>query len=129
MMPGDDLITQTLDAEITQIRIDYRTSLLFSNGAELVVESPYQLAVDSHTWTLPDGAPSEVGPVLNLLHRHATKATFTNTGRLELTGEPQFTLAVEPDDRYESWQLILPDGSMHICTAEGLVSFTADQAE
>lgn len=118
-----------LDAEITQVRIDYRTSLLFSSGAELVVESPYELNVGSDSWTLPDGEPYKVAPVLQLLHRTAGEVRFTKTGRLVLSGEPSFTLRIEPDDRYESWQLLLPDGSMYICLGEGWVSFSPTETQ
>jgi len=57
-------------------------------------------------------------PVLSLRHARVTAATGNRTGSLVVTFDDGSELSVEPDPRYENWELNGP-GALHLVSPPG----------
>jgi Family of unknown function (DUF6188) len=56
--------------------------------------------------------------LLSVLNQRASEITLTG-GRLIITFETGLTVKVDPDQRYESWQISSEDGLLVACTPGG----------
>ena len=56
--------------------------------------------------------------LLSILNQRASKITLTG-GQLIISFETGLTLKVDPDQRYESWQISSDDGLLIVCTPGG----------
>lgn len=108
--------------EVSRLCLDYAVVLETLDGAELRIESPFQLSS-------PDGAQShEVCPdrldqagnaIVGLLRQRIEFAFISESGALSLrfAGGPQ--LDCEPHERFEAWTLVTAAGERMVCLPGG----------
>jgi hypothetical protein len=88
------------DASVHLIQIDFRLSLFLldpPNEATVIIETPCRLKMP--------GEPLTLAPILPFFNTTVTGVSIRSMGalRMEFSGGP--TLEVDPDSRYEAWQL------------------------
>ena len=86
---------------------------------EIFIEHPTILLTHPGQVTIahaPDG-DAVAAALLSVLNRRASEITLTS-GHLIISFETGLTLKVDPDQRYESWQISSDDELLIVCTAE-----------
>ncbi|MGE0879829.1 MAG: DUF6188 family protein [Acidimicrobiia bacterium] len=107
---------------IERICIDYAVSLQFDDGAALRLESEFSLTASSETASAMID-PAQLGGngdrILGLIRREVHEASITGSGDLALIFDHGGHLSSKPDQAYEAWSLVLPNGDTFICLPGG----------
>ena len=98
--------------DVSQILIDYRYSLRFGGGAEVVIEAPFTLRSPNGERVIDPVEISQLAPALTVLHQIVRSATATRDGRLVLVFVDGQEIEVGPIDSGENWQVLFPNGRM-----------------
>ena len=113
------------DGLVQLIQIDFRLGLFVSDAsgkAQLYVETPCRLrGIDADVLLTP-AEPSSLAPVLPLFNARVTRVAIRKTGQLKVEFGDGRTLEVDPDDKYEAWQIACSMGFMLVCSPGGNVS-------
>lgn len=110
---------------VERICIDYAVTLHFDDGAVLRLESAFSLMAPSET-ALAMIDPAQLGGkgdrILGLIRREVLEASITASGDLKLIFGHGWRLSSEPDDQYEAWSLVVPNGDTFVCLPGGRVA-------
>ena len=108
------------------IHIDFRLTLDLTDEtgtASVVVESPCCLSCPSEETLLMPSEPTSLAPILALFDASVTQVTIAKSGILTVFFEDHKFIRVNPDERYEAWQLCCPTlGLLLVCASGGDVS-------
>ena len=87
---------------------------------EILIEHPTILFTHPGQVAIAHAPDSDAvaAALLSVLNRRASEITLTS-GHLIISFETGLTLKVEPDQRYESWQISSDDGLLIVCTPGG----------
>ena len=101
-------------ARVDQVQVDFRFGLVLDNQMLIVIEgpfiaTPYGVAVPVTPETLEG-----VGAALAVIHREVSGLRAHRSGSLRVELSDGGLIEVGPGDAYESWQVVLPDGSQLI---------------
>ena len=111
---------QFSDPLVTQLKIDYRFTLLLGSGAQIVLEEPFALERDGRTEVVPSGdAPSEVAWALPLFDCRVRSVVAASSGELRVEFDEGAVVTVAVNPHYENWQVVLPDGEQWVGTPGG----------
>jgi hypothetical protein len=111
---------------VAYIHIDFRLALDLtddSGTANVVVESPCRLLHATGETLLTPSEPTSLAPILALFDAAVTAVTIGRSGKLTVCFGDQSCIRVDPDGRYEAWQVGCPPlGLLLVCQAGGEVS-------
>lgn len=103
-------------ADITFIEIEVLEND-FALG--LRIESPFKFHDGEKTYVIDLRNPPSIGPALTILNRPLKCLHITKHGTLTVLFEEPLQLVVEPQDRFESWELHDKDGYGLLCGPGG----------
>jgi hypothetical protein len=106
---------------VDQVQVDFRFSLVLDDGTLVVVESPFVATIDGVRFSVTPETLEGVGNALVVLHRDLSDLRAFRRGGLRIALADGGLIEVSPGDAYESWQVILPDGSQFIGLPGGAV--------
>ena len=99
---------------VTQCGVDYGFTLVIMDGndsLEVRIEQRFELALPSGTVRFdPAGDPTMIGPALAVLHAAVNEVIAFENGRLVVSFADGRELCVPPNEDYEPWTLVGPDG-------------------
>jgi Family of unknown function (DUF6188) len=105
----DGWTLQTTDSLVTQLRIDYRFTLMLGSGVLIAISEPFELRTNSATILIPpDDAVYEVGPALPLFNQRIVTLRAAKSGELLIEFDSGTTIRVPTNDGYENWEITLP---------------------
>ena len=110
------------EAEVTQIQLDQRLTLLLAGGAAVVIGVPCTMLRDGAPEPLHVGEPRLLSPALDLFGRSITRIDVLDTGQLHVHCGTGWSIEVPVDPSYENWELLLPDGEQLIGLPGGGIS-------
>jgi len=115
------------DREMSYIRIDHQTWLLFDQTA-IVIGCPFTMKVEGETYVLDE--QKDLGPLLDQYPDTLTTGTVDEDATLHLIFGRGWTIEVPPDPRYEAWQIKGPGKNLVVCPPDGgkLAIWTDDSA-
>ena len=120
----DGWTLQTSDSLVTQLRIDYRFTLMLGSGVFISISEPFELRSDGVPVVIPpDEAVYEVGPALRLFNQRIVTLRAANSGELSIEFDSGITIRVPTNDHYENWDITLPTSDQLIGLPGGRVSF------
>ena len=117
---------ETIDSRVQMIQIDFRLSLLISNGAGdmwVRIETAGHLASGTNATLFAPAETRSLAPVLELFNAKVDGVYVKKTGRLEVRFEDNRSIEVQPDRAYEAWQV------EYLCKDEKLVLVCAPGSE
>ncbi|MDQ3370221.1 MAG: DUF6188 family protein [Myxococcota bacterium] len=112
-------------ARVTRCIVDHAVALEFFEGELCVVvrvEGDFSILDGARVHRLSSSAPQDLGPAVGLLGQTVRSATTSAQGKLEIAFEDGRMLSVEPDERYEAWELCGPGGTRAVCMPGGEVA-------
>jgi hypothetical protein len=95
---------------IDQVQVDFRFSLVMDDGTYMVIESPFTATIDGVEIAVTPETLDGVGAALAVLHRDVSGLRASRSGALRVELADGGLIEVPPNDAYENWQVILPDG-------------------
>ena len=106
---------------ITDVSVSYVLQLSTDAGVELAVEGTLTVhAADGTARTLESDDEYGTDPGLKALRgKRFTDAAVAADGTLSLAFDDGTRLAVAPDEQYESWNAVYPDGRRVVCMERG----------
>lgn len=108
------------DPEVTQLRVDYRFSLLLGGGAVVVLEEPFELRRGARTVRVPPGDEVfEVAEALSLFNTRMEAVHARSSGELRINFDGDVEVNVPVNPMYENWQIVMPDGEQWVGTPGG----------
>lgn len=105
--------------------VDQAFALEFHEADEKAVvriEGAFSVLDQGRSHQLTPAAPMELGPAVGLFGQVVRSARASAAGRLEIAFEDGRILSVEPDARYEAWEISGPSGMRAVCTPGGAIS-------
>ena len=103
------------DPVVTQLRVDFRFSLLLGGGAEVVREGPFELRRGSRAVRVPPGdAVFEVAEALPLFNTRVEAVEAKASGELRIDFGDEVVVNVPVNPHYENWQIVMPDSEQWI---------------
>lgn len=108
---------------------EYMVEVMTDGGFELHIEGDMEIRSSrGDRWAIAlangGGSQIELGPVLR---GAITSAVVNSSGTLTLDLDSGSRLVVPPDDEFEAWTLVGPNGYRIVCMAHGeLATWTAD---
>jgi len=110
---------------VSRCFVDHAFALEFHEGEQSAVvriEGTFAIRDQGRVHRLTPSAPKELGPAVGLFGQVVRSATASTRGELEIAFEDGGVLSVQPDARYEAWEIYGPDGMRAVCTPGGEVS-------
>jgi hypothetical protein len=108
--------------EISRVCVDFAVALETADGVELRIETTFSVT-DSDGSPLLAANPGDLGEaashILGLLGRHILVAGIQDSGRLELAFSGGGRLICEPNEEFEAWTLVAPNGERIVCLPGG----------
>jgi hypothetical protein len=96
---------------VTQLKVDYRFTLLLENGVEIVIEEPFVLRDARGRATVPPGEKAyEVQAALPLFNQRVMQMRAFLDGTLRVAFDGGSEIEVPSSAAYENWQVVFPDG-------------------
>ncbi len=95
------------DAQITQIKIDFRVTLIvaeLSASGSLTIEQPFEIIERNRRTTVHPGEMLSIPPVLDLFNADVESVTIERMGRLQMKLATGAAIEVVPSQPYEAWQ-------------------------
>jgi hypothetical protein len=123
------------NSRLQMIQIDFRLSLLISNGVEdawvhIETEGKFKFSAQEAVF-VPQNTES-LAPVLRLFNTKVIGISITKVGKLEIKFERNCWLEAGPDQSYEAWQVSCSGGNedkvMLVCEPGGKVTLFRDGA-
>ena len=112
--PGHDWDLDLRNLELSYIRIDHQTCLLFGQIA-IVIGGLFTLNVEDKAYGI---TRRDLGPPLAQYPDTLTMGTVDEDGSLRLTFGRGWTIDVPPDPHYEAWQ-VGPGKNLVVCPPDG----------
>jgi len=123
------------NSRLQMIQIDFRLSLLISNGIEDVwvhIETEGKLKFSAHETVFVPQDTQSLAPVLRLFNTEVIGISITKIGTLAIKFERNCWLEAGPDQSYEAWQVSCSGGNedkvMLVCDPGGKVTLFRDDA-
>lgn len=110
---------------VSRCVVDHAFALEFHEGEQSAVvriEGTFAVVEHGRVHRISPSAPEELGPAVGLFGQVVRSATASALGRLEVAFEDGRMLSVEPDARYEAWEIHGPGGMRVVCAPGGEVS-------
>ena len=110
---------------VSRCIVDHGFTLEFHADGEKAavrIEGAFTVFDRGRSHQLSPAAPTELGPAVGLFGQVVQAARASAAGRLEITFEDGRMLYVEPDARYEAWEISGPSGMRAVCTPGGAIS-------
>ena len=110
---------------VTRCLVDHAFTLEFHDGEQSAIvriEGTFTVVDHGLVHQLTPTAPRELGPAVDLYGQVVRSATASSQGKLEIVFEDGRRLSVEPDARYEAWEMSGPGGVRAVSTPGGAVS-------
>jgi hypothetical protein len=110
---------------VSRCIVDHAFALEFHEGEQSAVvriEGTFAILDQGRVHRLTPSAPKELGPAVGLFGQVVRSATASARGELEISFEDGRVLSVQPDARYEAWEIYGPGGMRAVCTPGGEVS-------
>jgi hypothetical protein len=109
---------------VSQLVLDYRFLLRLGSGPEIVIETPFTLRRGDEVVGIDPTSVVEIAAALPVLRQIVRGATASRLGVLTLLFVGGHELEVESHERFESWQVVFPDGRLYVGRpGEGVTSF------
>lgn len=111
--------------DVSRCVVDHAFSLEFYDGGQSTVvrvEGNFMVVERGQACRLSPSEPKGLGPAVALFGQVVRSARALATGRLEVAFEDGRVMSVEPDDRYEAWELCGPGGMRAVCSPGGTLS-------
>jgi len=105
--------------------VDYAFALEFHESEQAVllrIEGSFLVSNGQYAQRLNPEEPAELGPGLALVHRVVQSARASSEGKIEISFEGGHMIAVEPDLRFEAWEICGPSGMRVVCGPGGRMS-------
>lgn len=101
--------------EIIRLAVDYAVTFIMksdSGAIEIRIGAPFLLTDPNGNEQLlvPEGDPTQLGPVLSLLHRSADYVAAFKDGHLEVLFDDGTRVSIPPEEGLEAWELSGPMG-------------------
>jgi hypothetical protein len=110
---------------VSRCIVDHAFALEFHEGehsAVVRIEGSFTVLDQGRVHRLTPTAPKDLGPAVGLFGQVVRSATASAEGKLEIAFEDGRALSVNPDARYEAWEIYGPRGMRAVCTPGGEVS-------
>jgi hypothetical protein len=108
---------------VTQLRVDYRFSLLLAGGSTIAIGEPFELADESGVSLVPPGdVVHEVTRALPLFNQRITGCRAVASGELTIRFDGGAVLRVPVNQHYENWEIALSTGEQWIGLPGGGIS-------
>ncbi len=110
---------------MSRCTVDHAFALEFHDGEQnMIVRIEGEFTVFDHgrAYRLTPSVPMELGPAVALFGQVVRAARASAEGKLEIVFEDGRTMCVEPDARYEAWEVYGPGGMRAVCTPGGALS-------
>ena len=110
---------------VSRCIVDHAFALEFHEGEQSVVvriEGSFTISHEGRVYRLTPAAPEQLGPAVGLFGRVVRSATASTRGQLVIAFEDGPVLSVEPDARYEAWEMYGADGVRAVCTPGGEIA-------
>ena len=104
--------------DISWIRIDFQTRIQM-NDLEFVIECPFQFTRNEDVLLLDPNERERLGPFLAIYPGLVSEGWVSHSGCLNLAMGDGTSIVVEPDPRYEAWQIVGPNNLLVVCTPGG----------
>jgi hypothetical protein len=121
------------NSRLQMIQIDFRVSLLISNGIEKAwvhIETAGKLKSDGQEAVFVPEDTQSLAPILRLFNTEVIGINIKKTGKLTIEFERSCVLEVAPDQSYEAWQVSCLGGNeeeiMLVCGPGGKVTLFRD---
>lgn len=113
-----------VDSVVTQLKIDYRFTLILENGVEIVIAEPFVLRETrgSEVTVPPGDKVYEVQAALPLFNQHVRQIRALESGVLQIVFDSGAEIEVPTNVSFETWQIVFPDGRMWIGSPGGGVT-------
>ena len=115
------------EGSVQLIQIDFRLGLLFreassADGARLDIGEPCYLKGPGGRVPLTPGETSTHAPILPFFNAKVIGIAIQETGHLKVEFTGNRFLEIDPNDRYEAWELGCSIGFKLICSPGGSVA-------
>jgi hypothetical protein len=114
------------ECRLVYIHIDFRLGLDLADAsgmASVIIESPCRLRTQEEDSLLIPGEPKSLSPVLGLFNAEVAAISIQRSGHLKIRFGDGLSLTVDPDEKYEAWQIGCPSiGILLVCCPGGDVS-------
>jgi hypothetical protein len=110
---------------VSRCILDYAFVLEFHEAEEkaiLRIEGMFLISSNGSSHKLTAVMPAGLGPALELFGQTVRLAAASQEGQLKIVFEDGRILSVEPDDRYEAWEMSGPRGMRVVCAPGGRIS-------
>jgi hypothetical protein len=110
---------------VSRCILDHAFILEFHDAEEKVIlriEGTFLICNNGGDHILAAATPAGLGPALELFGQVVRLATASQEGQLKIVFEDGRILSVEPDDRYEAWEMSGPRGMRVVCAPGGRIS-------
>lgn len=111
---------------VSRCYFDGRFGLCFySDGpqTEIAIATELRLKQSEHQTTGNPEIPGSLAPMLSLFGQRVSKAYAYKNGRLSVEFDTGLHLEVEPNSRFEAWEVSAQDGLKLVATPGGGVAF------
>lgn len=111
--------------DVSRCVVDHAFALEFHDGAQRTVvrvEGGFTIVEPGHAYRLTPSEPRSLGPAMALVGQVVRSALASPNGTLEIAFEDGRLMSVEPDTRYEAWELFGPGGMRVVCAPGGTIS-------
>jgi hypothetical protein len=115
---------------VSRCSVDHAFALEFHDGEQSTIvriEGEFTVFDHGRTYRLTPSVPMELGPAVALFGQVVCSAWASAEGKLEIVFEDGRTVCVEPDARYEAWEIYGPGGMRAVCTPGGAISIWQPQ--
>jgi hypothetical protein len=112
------------DGRIQLIQIDFRVGLVINddqNEATVFIGVPFLLRDHESDLVLTPEQPTSLAPILPYFNASVGSVVVVSNGQLRMEFRSGSILQVDPNDRYEAWQLGCPN-CLLICKPGGGVA-------
>jgi hypothetical protein len=104
------------------VSFDSQCRLLFDVGLQVVLGTQFRLIAAPNEYTIDPEDRTSLAPVLQLLFAELQTASVDDRGELSLEFTGGVRLVAPPNEQYEAWELVHPDGRMAIAVPGGEIA-------
>ena len=112
-------------SDVSQLKVDYALTLCFDDGSQIRLECPFTFVTRDGDCLVvdPSAKPSELSPVLAIIHTQADSADFDESGAAELRFSTGEVLYLTPHAQFESWAYNGPSAELVVVMPGGGIAF------
>lgn len=98
--------------KVGRLCVDFAVTLVFTGDLELRIEQPFVITGrdGSEALVIPEGDSDRLAPIVQLARCEVVRADAFKDGHLELLFSNGTGVEVPPDEGFEAWALVDPDG-------------------